>query len=49
MLKLIGTFILGVYVGQEYSSQIPNVKYKSLELLTEFKNSEFFSLLTKKK
>ena len=48
MLRLIGAFLLGVYVGQEYGKQIPDVKDKTMELYSEFKRTELYKSLEEK-
>jgi len=48
MLRLLGAFFLGVYVGQEYGKQIPNVKNTSLELYGEFQKTELYQSLDEK-
>lgn len=47
MLKYIGSFLLGIYVSQEYN--LPNLKTKSMELYKQFQQTEFYKELTKKK
>ena len=42
------TFLAGIYVGQTYK-EIPNVKYKTLELYDKFQNTEFYKELVKNK
>lgn len=42
MLKIIGSFLLGVYVGQEYGKLVPNVKNVADEILTDIKRTEFY-------
>jgi hypothetical protein len=49
VIKTIGVFLLGVYVGQEYGRTIPNVRDKTVELYSEFQKTEFYQKLTKKK
>lgn len=39
MFNYIATFVLGVYVGQEYSGQIPNVKKTFIEMFEKLKKN----------
>ena len=43
MLQNIISFLIGVYVGQEFGQQIPNVKDKTTELCKEFQKTEFYA------
>lgn len=45
MLRTLAVFMLGVYVGQEYGSVIPNVKSKSEEFYDKFTETEFYKKL----
>lgn len=45
---MLGAFLLGVYVGQEYGKQIPNVKDKTIELYSEFQQTELYKSLNEK-
>jgi hypothetical protein len=47
MLKYIGSFLIGVYVSQEYN--LPNLKNKTLELYKIFQQSNVYKELNKKK
>jgi len=49
VLKTVGVFLLGVYVGQEYGKTIPNVREKTIELYKDFQQTEIYQKLTKKK
>ena len=40
MLQNIISFLIGVYVGQEFSQQIPNVKDKTSEFYTNYINNK---------
>lgn len=42
MLRHFITFLLGIYVGQEYGKFIPNVKNKTVEYISEFKKTELY-------
>jgi len=44
-----GFLIFGVYIGQEYGNQIPNVKTQVNKYYEEFQKSELYKNLTKKK
>ena len=44
----IGYLIVGVYVGQEYGKQLPNVKIEATKLFDEFQKSDLYKNLTKK-
>lgn len=46
MLRSLTIFLLGVYVGQEYSDTIPNVKTKVYEVLEEFKKTELYKKMS---
>ena len=43
MFQNIISFIIGVYIGQEFGQQIPNVKEKSIEIFSEFQKTEFYN------
>jgi hypothetical protein len=43
MFQNIISFLVGVYVGQEFGQQIPNVKDKTIEIYKEFQKTEFFN------
>lgn len=45
----IGYLIVGVYIGQEYGKQIPNVKKEATKYFIEFQKSDLYKHLTKKK
>lgn len=47
MIKYIGIFVLGVYIGQEYGSNIPNVNEKVKELSMILKNTEIYNILSR--
>lgn len=47
MIRIIGVFLLGVYIGQEYGNKIPNVSKKSLEIFELFKNTEIYGILSR--
>lgn len=47
MLRIIGAFVVGVYVGQEYGNQIPSVKTKAVEMVTLFKESDLYKAIEK--
>ncbi len=49
MLQSIMSFLLGVYVGQEFGNNIPNVKNKTIELLHEFEKTDFYKNYIKNK
>ena len=51
MLQNIISFLVGVYVGQEFGQQIPSVKDKTIEVYKEFQKSEFYKnyIINKKK
>lgn len=40
MFNYIATFVLGVYIGQEYSGQIPNVKQTVIEIYEKLKKEQ---------
>lgn len=42
MLKYSIAFLLGVYVGQQYGTALPNLKKKSEEIYENFKKSDFY-------
>jgi hypothetical protein len=42
MIKYTVVFLLGVFVGQEYGVQIPNVKSKTVEYYNQLTNTEFY-------
>lgn len=39
MLKTVGAFLFGVYIGQEYRHQIPNIKENAIRLYLEFQKT----------
>ena len=43
MLQNLFYFILGLYVGQEFGTNIPNVKNKTCEIYKEFQKTEFYN------
>jgi len=43
MFQNIISFLVGVYVGQEFGQQIPNVKDKTIEIYKEFQKTEFYT------
>jgi hypothetical protein len=43
MFQSIVSFLFGVYIGQEFGNNIPNVKNKTIEILKEFEKTEFYS------
>ena len=45
MLRTLGVFIIGVYVGQEYGKQIPSVKEKTTEYYAQFKTTQLYKTL----
>jgi hypothetical protein len=47
MIKYIGVFLLGVYIGQEYGNDIPNVNKKAKELTVILKNTEIYNMLSR--
>ena len=47
MYQIVCSFLFGVYIGQEYGKNIPNVKDKTSEILDEIKKSELYKKLTK--
>jgi len=49
MFQSIVSFLLGVYVGQEFGNNIPNVKNKTFELLQEFEKTDFYKNYIKNK
>lgn len=49
MFQSIVSFLFGVYIGQEFGNNIPNVKNKTLEMLKEFEKTEFYSNYIKNK
>lgn len=42
MVRLLVSFVLGVYVGQEYGKFIPNVRDKAYEVFEEFKDTDLY-------
>lgn len=46
LFKYTLTFLVGVYVGQEFGNTIPNVKSYSLELYDTFKQTEFYKKIS---
>jgi hypothetical protein len=42
MLKYTVVFLIGVFVGQEYGTLIPNVKTKAIETFNEFKKTDLY-------
>jgi Tfp pilus assembly protein PilP len=47
MIRIVGVFLLGVYIGQEYGNNIPNVSKKSLEIVELFRNTEIYGMLSR--
>lgn len=47
MIRITFVFLLGVYIGQEYGNNIPNVSKKSLEIFELFKNTEIYGILSR--
>lgn len=47
MIRIIGVFLLGVYIGQEYGKDIPNVNKKTLEIMQLFRNTEIYGMLSR--
>lgn len=47
MIRITFVFLLGVYIGQEYGNNIPNVGKKSLEIFELFKNTEIYGILSR--
>ena len=43
MFQNVISFLFGVYIGQEFGPQIPNVKEKTIEIYSEFKKTEFYN------
>lgn len=48
MLKILGSFLFGVYIGQEYGRMIPSVKIITKELYEDFCNTELYKSLDEK-
>ena len=48
MIQNIISFIFGVYIGQEFGNNIPNVRNKSIEIWKELEKNKFFGLLENK-
>lgn len=42
MIKYTVVFLFGVFVGQEYGKQFPNVKNKSINIYNQFTKSDFY-------
>ncbi len=42
MLRYIVSFVFGVYIGQEYGVLVPNVKHKTIDMLKQIKESDFY-------
>jgi hypothetical protein len=42
MIKYLGTFLFGVYIGQEYGNILPNVKHKTMDAFEHFKKTELY-------
>ena len=49
MFQSIVSFLFGVYIGQEFGNNIPNVKNKTIEVFKEFEKTEFYSNYIKNK
>jgi hypothetical protein len=47
MLRITAMFLLGVYVGQEYGNNIPNINKKSLEIIELFRHTEIYGMLSR--
>ena len=45
MLKILIALVTGIYIGQEYSVLIPNVKNETVKKYEEFKNSDLYKKL----
>ncbi len=45
MLRYTSTFILGIFIGQEYGKNIPNIKKSTIEIIKEIKKSEIYKIL----
>lgn len=42
LFKMIGSFLLGVYVGQEYGRGLPNIKLLADDLYKDFCNTNVY-------
>jgi hypothetical protein len=45
MLRYTGTFIFGIFLGQEYGKSIPNIKKTTIEVIKEIKKSEIYRII----
>jgi len=48
MIQSIIFFLFGVYIGQEFGTNIPNVRQKTIEIWKELERTKFFGILEKK-
>ena len=42
MLRTLFVFLVGVYVGQEYGDNIPNIKRYTNNILEKFKDTDIY-------
>lgn len=47
MIRIVGVFLLGVYIGQEYGTNIPNINKKSIEIIEVLKQTEIYGMLSR--
>ena len=48
MIQNVFSFLLGVYIGQEFGSNIPSFKDTTKKLYSEFEKTEFYKNYLKK-
>jgi hypothetical protein len=48
MIQSVIFFLFGVYIGQEFGSNIPNVRQKTIEIWKELERTKFFGIFDKK-
>lgn len=49
MIQSIIFFLFGVYIGQEFGTNIPSVRQKTIEIWKELERTKFFGIFEKKK
>lgn len=48
MIQSLIIFLFGIYIGQEFGNNIPNVRQKTIDIWKELEKTKFFGLLDKK-